>query len=188
MSLSSAPEANPKVSSTGGKLLDRLGALASGLCAVHCLMVAFLPALLSTLGAGVLLSGRAEWVFTWVAALIALGAAYLGFRRHRSRAALTLFAFGIAGLFLSRFIEESGHHEEDAHAHEEYAHDEHAAAEHEADELHEEEHAGDEHAGHDHSGPEHLAGSIIGILSGLLLVGGHIVNLRATREAEEECC
>ena len=57
-----------------GEPIDRFGAVASTLCALHCALCAALPALLGMLGLGVLLDQRAEWIFTVVALLFATAA------------------------------------------------------------------------------------------------------------------
>jgi hypothetical protein len=88
-----------------GDAIDRFGMLASTLCAAHCALCALLPALLGTLGLGVLSSHEAEWGFTLVAVVLALGALWLGYRRHRSGRIAVVFGVGIVALVLSRFIE-----------------------------------------------------------------------------------
>jgi hypothetical protein len=87
--------------------VDRIGALASAVCAVHCVVSAFLPQAFAALGLGVLLGHEAEWGFTLVAFVFAATALYLGFTRHRSsRVALTL-GLGIVALLLAKLLEES---------------------------------------------------------------------------------
>ena len=46
-----------------GEPIDRIGVVASTLCALHCALCALLPAILGALGLGVLLDQRAEWIF-----------------------------------------------------------------------------------------------------------------------------
>ena len=94
---------------------DRFGALASGLCAVHCAATALAPALFVLAGLELLLSESAEWTFTALALLFASGALFFGWRRHRSVPVASIFALGILGLLLSRGLEMRVHHD---HAHE----------------------------------------------------------------------
>ena len=100
--------------------LDRFGAVASSLCAVHCAICAVLPAAFGALGLSVLLSHEAEWAFTLIAIAFAGGALVVGWRVHRSRTVAVLLSLGIVGLLASRFIEmgsdHHGHHEGDHHA------------------------------------------------------------------------
>jgi hypothetical protein len=86
--------------------IDRFGALASTLCAVHCVVSAFLPELLATVGLGVLLGHESEWGFTLVALGLASAALWLGWRKHRSVPVLLLFGAGIAALLLARLLED----------------------------------------------------------------------------------
>ncbi|MGF1465102.1 MAG: MerC domain-containing protein [Sandaracinaceae bacterium] len=100
----------------GGEHLDHVGALASSLCAAHCVLCAVLPAAFGALGLGFFVGHQAEWGFTVVAVLFALGACALGWLRHRSIAVALLFALGIAGLVASRGLE-MGHHAHAGHGH-----------------------------------------------------------------------
>lgn len=86
------------------RTLDRAGALASATCAVHCAASALLPALLSGLGLGLLLSDELEWLLATLAMTMAVGAAFIGLRVHRSwRIAGALFGLA-AILLLGRFL------------------------------------------------------------------------------------
>ncbi len=170
-------------SSASQEKLDRFGMFASGLCAVHCVVVALLPGVLSAMGAGALLGHEAEWVFVAVAIAFAGAAFYFGFRRHRSMKVAGLFIAGMLGLLASRAIEMSGEHHDEhgehliAHASAAEGHDEHDA--------HAGEHEGEEH--HD-DGAAHLVGTGVGVLAGLFLLAGHVVNIRETRCCDDEAC
>tara|TARA_Y100001934_G_C12032141_1_gene621837 strand:- start:40 stop:306 length:267 start_codon:yes stop_codon:yes gene_type:complete len=39
-----------------------------------------------------------------------------------------------------------------------------------------------------HEGSMHLVGAVVGILAGLLLMLGHILNMRAIRQCQKACC
>lgn len=121
--------------------LDKMGAVASSLCAIHCAISAILPSLLVAVGLGALLGHAAEWAFTLGAVALAAATLVLGGRRHRSRPVLIMLGTGIVGLLLSRLLEELG---------------------------------------------AHGVGTVVGVLAGLLLVVGHIGNIRATRSAGNE--
>ena len=180
--------------------IDRLGTVASCLCAIHCAACALLPAALSTLGLGLLFSPVAEWVFTLVAIAFAVGTLIINWKQTRSRLVIIFFTFGIIGLLASRMIEEStGHHDHlgahphpvetsqvlekakmadsnkdhqtvESHAHVHTDHHEEAAVS-----------ATDEHT-------NHTTGLIVGILAGLFLVIGHILNIRTLRQSQIDCC
>lgn len=89
-------------------IADRLGIAASSACAVHCAATALVPGVLGVLGLGALLGHEAEWGFTLSAVVLAGAALWHGWRVHRSVQIALLFAAGIAGLMLSRVVEEAG--------------------------------------------------------------------------------
>ena len=64
---------------------DRFGGLASASCAAHCLLMTFLPSLLPVLGLGFLADEVFEWALFVMAISLALLAALLGYRAHRTR-------------------------------------------------------------------------------------------------------
>ncbi|TPV92355.1 MAG: MerC domain-containing protein [Myxococcales bacterium FL481] len=181
--------------------VDRLGAVASGVCAVHCAICALLPAALGALGLGFLLGGPAEWAFTVVAVSFAGGALTLGWRRHRSRPVAVLLGLGMAGLIASRGLESGSAHGHDhpvagdpAEGQPSVA----AAGAHEANgssrARHDAHHQGGQdqdparHPHHDGDDPAHAAGTLIGVLAGLLLVWGHVLNIRTTRRCRNAHC
>ena len=176
----------------GDERVDRFGAVASSLCAVHCAVSALLPAAFAVLGLGFLLGHGAEWVLTLIAVAFATAALALGWWRHRSLQVAGFLALGIVGLVASRGIEmSSGHHEHhgappQAIAEHAASHDHHGdsqAGEHGA--QHPENH-GEAHA--DHDSAAHMIGTVVGVLAGLLLLLGHILNIRAIRRHHQECC
>lgn len=125
---------------------DRIGAIASTLCAAHCAVCALLPAAFGALGVGFLLGHEAEWAFATIATTVAIAALVLGWRRHRERHVAVLLMLGIAGLLASRGVE--GWSED----------------------------------------PWHLIGAALGVLAGLTLVAGHLLNLRASQRCTRGCC
>lgn len=195
-----------------GRGVDRFGAVASSLCAVHCMACAFLPAAFGMLGLGALQSHRAEWVFTLTAVALASGALILGWRRHRSVFVAAMLTLGIVGLLASRGLEMTGAHAAEAHGHGDEREISEVAAG--AGAVHDDAdapcntHAETAHAvvvgavatgaehqsaatddGCDtHNNETHRAGAIVGIFGGLLLVMGHVANLRMTRRCQSERC
>ena len=188
--------------------IDRLGVVASSLCAAHCALSALLPTALSALGLGLLLSHEAEWVFTLIAAAGALGSAVLSWRRLRSPLVVICLLLGVLGLFASRLIEMGeAPHGHGAH-HQHHAaqdHGDHHGAEHAPSVDHHSAHSGEgastavsaqaDHNSaeghessteHDESG--HLLGLVVAILAGVFLVLGHISNIRLARQRHDECC
>lgn len=100
-----SPNHNPS-----GRAIDRLGALASTACAVHCLLAALLPGAIAALGLGVVLGHDAESAFTLTAVAIASLALVLGWPKHRSGRIAATLVFGIVGLVVARVLEQSGSH------------------------------------------------------------------------------
>ena len=156
--------------------IDKLGKFASGLCALHCGLSAFLPGLFAMVGLEMLMGHEAEWVFTIIAVLFALGAMLIGWQKHRTPLIAGLFAVGIIGLLGSRFLEEMEGHE---------GHGE--SVEHAEKENHgEKEKHADEEGHDDHHGLG--LGLAVGLGSGALLVFSHFQNAAAIRGSEEDCC
>ncbi|MEM6455142.1 MAG: MerC domain-containing protein [Acidobacteriota bacterium] len=181
---------------------DRLGTIASTLCAIHCAVVALFPAVLGAVGLAFLIGHTAEWLFALSAIAFAIGAIIVGWRRRLPAAAMALLALGIVGLLLSRGIEMSaGHHDHHDHAddpsaavHHVVDADEHAAEahadHHDAAEAHADHHdAAEAHADHHDAGiaalaDPHILGSAIGVFASLLLLAGHGLNLRASAQTQ----
>ena len=172
---------------------DRLGAVASSVCALHCAICALLPAAFAALGVGALLTHEAEWLLTLVAVLFGAAALNLAWRTHRSIRVAGLLVVGIIGLLASRGLEmgtEHGdHHGDEHHVHAEEASGHHLEA---AEQLDETGHASDEERqeaeGHEDGDGLHVLGAGIGVFSGLLLFLGHLFNIRAARRCREGCC
>ncbi|MEM6296518.1 MAG: MerC domain-containing protein [Myxococcota bacterium] len=95
-------------SSPSGQQVDRIGVFASAACAVHCAVVALIPAPLGAVGLGALLGHEAEWAFTIGAVAIAGLALLANLRRGGSGRITLLLGTGMAGLLASRFLEEAG--------------------------------------------------------------------------------
>src|SRR5688572_11985870 len=88
--------------------IDRLGTLASGACAVHCMFSAILPEAIAAVGLGALLGHELEWGFTFAALVFAAAALILGWRKHGSRPVVALLGGGIVALLLARSMEGAG--------------------------------------------------------------------------------
>lgn len=175
----------------GNERLDRVGTWASGLCAAHCAFCAFSPAAFGALGLGLLLGHEAEWVFTLVAVVVAAGALALGWRRHRSVPVAVLLVLGIAGLLASRGLEMGSAHLE--HRGERHATLERGASPTASAALEPDDHRAEptedlEAPEVAHEGVTHRAGTAVGILAGLLLLFGHILNSRTSGQGQKACC
>ena len=90
----------------GSDGMDHAGIVASTVCAIHCVLVAALPSLLSGLGLGALIGHEAEWAFTSIAIGIAAFMLVITWRRNGPRSVKVLLAAGIVGLLGARFAEE----------------------------------------------------------------------------------
>lgn len=88
---SSAPSPRPFAT-----LVDRVGATASMLCAVHCALLPFVLALLPLIGLEFLAGHTFERIFVGCAAALACASILTAYRRHRHPHALFLMVPGIA--------------------------------------------------------------------------------------------
>lgn len=79
-----------------GSAVDRVGATASLLCAVHCALLPFVLALLPLIGLEFLAGHTFERVFVACAATLASASILFAYRRHRRPQALFLMLPGIA--------------------------------------------------------------------------------------------
>jgi hypothetical protein len=77
-------------------LVDRVGATASMLCAVHCALLPFVLALLPLIGLEFLAGHTFERIFVGCAAVLACASLVTAYRRHRHPHALFLMVPGIA--------------------------------------------------------------------------------------------
>jgi MerC mercury resistance protein len=82
--------------------LDTMGATASFACALHCAVVALMLGLMPA--ASFLASSWIEWAFLGASTAIGLVALVPGYRKHRLRTPLVLFAVGIALLVALRAL------------------------------------------------------------------------------------
>jgi len=82
---------------------DRLGSVASGMCALHCAVMSGLPA--AALVVGGELNETLEWSFFAMAAALAAFAAAAGYRTHGSLPVLIGFGAGLGLLCAGRAAE-----------------------------------------------------------------------------------
>ncbi|MCW5939023.1 MAG: MerC domain-containing protein [Fimbriimonadaceae bacterium] len=84
--------------------VDKAGALASGVCAVHCALVGLAVATLPVFGAGFLADHRVEAVFFSVAVLLAVWAMARGLKIHGDWRPSGLLAGGLGSVSVSHFL------------------------------------------------------------------------------------
>ena len=89
---------------------DRWGALASSICAVHCLLTGVAFGLLSVAGLGILGSEPAEWTFVVVTVSLGITALVHGLRKHHSLAPAMIFSVGMVCLLVSKTAFGHDHH------------------------------------------------------------------------------
>ncbi len=82
------------------RVADRIGAIASFLCAIHCALLPFVLALLPFVGLEFLADHRFERGFVMFACALAIVALIRGFRRHQNALPLLLAVPGLALLLL----------------------------------------------------------------------------------------
>nr|WP_225444698.1 MerC domain-containing protein [Pseudomarimonas arenosa] len=82
---------------------DRLGMVASTLCAVHCALLPILIAMLPSLGLGLLGRADLDQAFVLFASLLALTTLTQGYRRHRTFRAWWFLLPGVALLWVGAY-------------------------------------------------------------------------------------
>lgn len=86
------------------RMLDRVGATGSLLCAVHCALLPLLLALLPSLGIAAWLGHDFERGFVLFASALGLFTLLWGYRRHRTARALRLLVPGLSALWLGVLV------------------------------------------------------------------------------------
>lgn len=94
--VAAAPRAAPRKAGVD-RLIDRFGAFASMLCAVHCALLPVVFGVLPALGLGFLANHAYEQAFVGFAILLASVSLWFGLRKHGSYLA---FAFLVPGIIL----------------------------------------------------------------------------------------
>ena len=88
--------------------LDKAGAMASFLCAIHCAVMPLVVTLLPLLGLSFLASEPVEWVLLGASAALGSLSLCLGFRQHRSRLVFMVLGLALALLVAGHIFHE--HH------------------------------------------------------------------------------
>jgi hypothetical protein len=83
---------------------DRIGAVASAICAVHCLLTGVALGLLSYAGLGFMGSVTADLIFLGVAVSVAVIAIVHGIRKHHSYRPAMVFVLGLISVVLGHFV------------------------------------------------------------------------------------
>jgi hypothetical protein len=86
---------------------DRLGTIASTICAIHCAITGIAVSVLSVIGFSALQSPILEWGFLGFALVFGGWAAVRGYAIHRSWALLAIFTLGIVLLGGSHLVSPS---------------------------------------------------------------------------------
>lgn len=89
--------------------LDKVGATASLMCAIHCAAMPLLVTLLPLVGLSFLADNRVEWALVALSALMGVTSLCFGFREHRSRRAFAYLGIGIGMLAVGRILEDNLH-------------------------------------------------------------------------------
>lgn len=90
-------------------LVDRIGATASLLCAVHCMLLPFVLAMLPLIGLEFLAGHTFERIFVACAAILASASLVTAYRRHRRPHALFLMVPGILLLLFGIAVDIDAH-------------------------------------------------------------------------------
>lgn len=85
--------------------LDRVGATASLMCALHCAIMPLVITLLPLIGLQFLAQEWVEWLLVASAAIIGVTSLCFGFKKHQSWQALHLLGVGLTMIVLGRVWE-----------------------------------------------------------------------------------
>ncbi|MBS1719289.1 MAG: MerC domain-containing protein [Armatimonadetes bacterium] len=100
--------------------VDKAGALAGTLCAVHCLLTGLFLSMVSVVGLGWLGSKTSEAIFIGTAVILGSWAVRHGIRKHHSYVPSIFFVLGLTFIAISHFVfgheHASGVHEWDLHS------------------------------------------------------------------------
>ncbi len=100
-----------------GISLDRFGAIASAICAVHCLLTGVALGLLSYAGLGFMGSVTADLIFLSVAVVVAVTAIWHGIKKHHSWRPAAVFIIGLVCVVLGHFVLHHEHVGKEAEVH-----------------------------------------------------------------------
>lgn len=87
------------------RLIDRIGASGSLLCAIHCALLPLLLAVLPSLGVGARLNDGFELAFVAFATGLGIFSLVVGYRRHGSVRALSLLVPGLLALWAGLVVQ-----------------------------------------------------------------------------------
>lgn len=87
---------------------DRLGTIASTICAVHCAITGLAVSVLSVIGFATLQSPILEWGFLGLALIFGSWAAYRGYAIHKSWTPVAIFFIGLLLLVGSHLFDPRG--------------------------------------------------------------------------------
>lgn len=96
---------NRRISQISSQKLDKMGAGASFLCALHCAAMPFVITILPLLGLGFLASEPVEWGLLLLSATLGTLSLCLGFREHKSRRVFAFLGIAVAMLVAGRIAE-----------------------------------------------------------------------------------
>lgn len=83
--------------------MDKVGAVASFICAVHCLLTGVALGILSIVGLGFFANLWVDRSFISIAFVVGAAAAWHGYRKHGSTTPAIMFVAGLAMVMWSRF-------------------------------------------------------------------------------------
>ena len=92
------------------EVFDKVGSAASIACAIHCLAMPFVITVMPLVGLSFFASEQAEWMLFAASALIATFNLCWGYRKHKSRKALTMAVIGLTLLTIGRLLDHHSQH------------------------------------------------------------------------------
>ena len=97
--------------------LDKAGATASLLCAIHCALMPLIFTLAPLMALSILASETFEWILFGISAILGTTSICWGYSMHRSRKAVAVLACGLALLSAGRLLHQHHVHTTEVRAH-----------------------------------------------------------------------
>jgi len=95
--------------------LDKIGAIASMICAFHCTVMPFLVVVLPVLSLSLFVSETFEWVFLSASLLLGITSMCFGYKKHKSLKAFPILASGLALIVIGRIMHQHAIHQKEMH-------------------------------------------------------------------------
>jgi hypothetical protein len=95
--------------------LDKIGVIASTICAIHCTVMPFMLIVFPILSLSLFVSETFEWVFLSASLLLGVTSLCFGYKKHKSLRAFPWLASGLALIVIGRIMHQHTIHQKEMH-------------------------------------------------------------------------